>query len=693
MKKTRITAIIASLAICISAGTVPFRADAFQYISDNALHEFDSNETVYVRITFSFDHALRNEVNESAKIKAQELYDEFMEGVDVTNYQEKLEGEHYGVTITFDPEHQPSDHEKALYSYQELFKARILECTRDEMFSELKKKLGDEMLAELGVTPDEDTIYSGWGNVICRMDQEQIEKAKQSEKVGTITVEDDWTGDFTASNGSIGQYVGTPTNTYIETNSLVVTSVDTSTTVVPQISNNEEPSFYCPDCGRTVPISERISGPLRSICRDCYEAGHYIGTTASMRTTNTTTTTVTTSDTGLANQTNSTTVTIPPLNADIVFKDEEIILKVGEEKSFEYTVTGAEYVSFFSISDIRIVNNTFSDGKGVITLKTSRYSWGDDMVCTLRSGEAFVEKLIPVHVAEPTTFYCPDCGRTVPISERISGPLRSICRDCYEAGHYIGTTAPMRTTNTTTTTVTTSDTGLANQTNSTTVTVPPLNADIVFKDEEIMLEVGKEKEFEYTVTGADVVSFFTNGRFKVVNNTYSNGKGVVTLKASSFSYANSLICTLRSGEAFVEKIIPVHIAESTTFICPKCKREMPVSERIDGPYWWICRECYEIQPIGSTSPQDTDITTTSTTTVTIDPRSTTAPKELCESGDANLDGQTTVADAAAILQYIGNRDKYQLTDQGKKNADVDGVKGITPNDALAIMKWDSFENR
>ena len=78
---------------------------------------------------------------------------------------------------------------------------------------------------------------------------------------------------------------------------------------------------------------------------------------------------------------------------------------------------------------------------------------------------------------------------------------------------------------------------------------------------------------------------------------------------------------------------------------------------------------------------------------TIDPRSTTAPKELCESGDVNLDGQTTIADAVAILQYIGNRDKYQLTDQGKKNADVDGVKGITPNDALAIMKWDSFENR
>ena len=320
---------------------------------------------------------------------------------------------------------------------------------------------------------------------------------------------------------------------------------------------------------------------------------------------------------------------------------------------------------------------------------------GEDVPIVTTTAATQVSSMLTNTTTESATFYCPDCGRTVPLSERINGPLRSICRDCYEAGHYIGTTAPMRTNNTTTT-VTTSDTDLANQTptdNSTSVTTQVLNADIVFKDEKINLEIGKEKEFEYTVTGADVVSFFTNGRFKVVNNTYSNGKGVVTLKASSFSYANSLICTLRSGEAFVEKIIPVHIAESTTFICPKCKREMPVSERIDGPYWWICRECYEIQPIGSTRPQDTDITTTSTTTVTIDPRSTTAPKKLGESGDANLDGQTTVADAVAILQYIGNHDKYQLTDQGKKNADVDGVEGITPNDALVILKWDSLENR
>jgi hypothetical protein len=52
-------------------------------------------------------------------------------------------------------------------------------------------------------------------------------------------------------------------------------------------------------------------------------------------------------------------------------------------------------------------------------------------------------------------------------------------------------------------------------------------------------------------------------------------------------------------------------------------------------------------------------------------------------------GRTTVADAVTILQFIGNRDKYELTEQGKLDADVDDVEGITPNDALTIQQWDS----
>ena len=58
-------------------------------------------------------------------------------------------------------------------------------------------------------------------------------------------------------------------------------------------------------------------------------------------------------------------------------------------------------------------------------------------------------------------------------------------------------------------------------------------------------------------------------------------------------------------------------------------------------------------------------------------------------GDANLDGNVTVADAVAILQAIANRDKYELKPQGKINADVDGQDGVTGNDALMIQKVDA----
>ena len=55
-------------------------------------------------------------------------------------------------------------------------------------------------------------------------------------------------------------------------------------------------------------------------------------------------------------------------------------------------------------------------------------------------------------------------------------------------------------------------------------------------------------------------------------------------------------------------------------------------------------------------------------------------------GDANCDGKVTADDATAILQFIGNRDKYPLTEQGMDNADCcDRGNGITAMDAYAIQ--------
>ena len=54
-------------------------------------------------------------------------------------------------------------------------------------------------------------------------------------------------------------------------------------------------------------------------------------------------------------------------------------------------------------------------------------------------------------------------------------------------------------------------------------------------------------------------------------------------------------------------------------------------------------------------------------------------------GDANCDGQLTIADAAAILQALGNSDKYGLSKQGIFNADLAG-DGLTIRDAIEIQR-------
>lgn len=64
-------------------------------------------------------------------------------------------------------------------------------------------------------------------------------------------------------------------------------------------------------------------------------------------------------------------------------------------------------------------------------------------------------------------------------------------------------------------------------------------------------------------------------------------------------------------------------------------------------------------------------------------------------GDANCDGELSMADAVLIMQSISNPDKYgekgtgkqRMTEQGKKNADITGENdGVTNADALAIQK-------
>ncbi|MBR1823857.1 MAG: dockerin type I repeat-containing protein [Ruminococcus sp.] len=57
-------------------------------------------------------------------------------------------------------------------------------------------------------------------------------------------------------------------------------------------------------------------------------------------------------------------------------------------------------------------------------------------------------------------------------------------------------------------------------------------------------------------------------------------------------------------------------------------------------------------------------------------------------GDANLDGDVSLADAVTIMQFVANPDKHQMTKQQIANSDVTGDNdGVTAKDALVIQKY------
>ena len=91
----------------------------------------------------------------------------------------------------------------------------------------------------------------------------------------------------------------------------------------------------------------------------------------------------------------------------------------------------------------------------------------------------------------------------------------------------------------------------------------------------------------------------------------------------------------------------------------------------------------------TTTPTTTKKTTTTATTTTSVTTTTPATLKPTLLGDANCDGVVSIADAAAIFQCLANPDKYFLSAQGKKNADVDGKLGITPSDAIDIQRFDA----
>jgi endoglucanase len=115
----------------------------------------------------------------------------------------------------------------------------------------------------------------------------------------------------------------------------------------------------------------------------------------------------------------------------------------------------------------------------------------------------------------------------------------------------------------------------------------------------------------------------------------------------------------------------------------------------NAPLAWMTNYLQDVAP---TIKDRTKVDVEDPTTAPPTPTPTDAPETPTSGGtssvtlwgDANVDGKVNVSDAVAVLQYICNKSKYALEEQGVTNADVvDAGQGITGDDAIAIQKIDA----
>ena len=103
-------------------------------------------------------------------------------------------------------------------------------------------------------------------------------------------------------------------------------------------------------------------------------------------------------------------------------------------------------------------------------------------------------------------------------------------------------------------------------------------------------------------------------------------------------------------------------------------------EEDEDKYFPICRDIFKntgIPILGMVYPESV---------VSVDSIEIELPAPTL-AGDANEDGEVSLADAVFIMQALSNPDEFQLTPQGMANADIYGESdGITAMDALKIQE-------
>lgn len=205
---------------------------------------------------------------------------------------------------------------------------------------------------------------------------------------------------------------------------------------------------------------------------------------------------------------------------------------------------------------------------------------------------------------------------------------------------------------------------------------PRANA-YIFSEYNVM----KDSKDPVTVKSGGVVKSFNDAYINVKGDQQANVVSSRTEKvSSSCKYAgfemDSSISYVASG-----KYILTEATGETLF------NSLSATFDTDGG-------CMDNEKISSsvviTPPTSTQPTTAPTTVPTTVPTTTPVTPSTGLVGDANCDGKVTIADAAAIFQYMSNSDKYTLSKQGMANADVSNKgDGITAADAIAIQKFDA----
>lgn len=89
--------------------------------------------------------------------------------------------------------------------------------------------------------------------------------------------------------------------------------------------------------------------------------------------------------------------------------------------------------------------------------------------------------------------------------------------------------------------------------------------------------------------------------------------------------------------------------------------------------------------VTTTAAETTAVTIAETTAATVTTTTTGAPAAVL-AGDTDCNGQVDVSDAVALARFVAEDKTVQISAAGQKNADCDGIAGITGGDVTQILK-------